>query len=95
LLSVEDERWRIAMTRPVLAAALLAAALASCSHTGGGGGSGTAPMTAPEVRQLLIDQGYADIEDLHATGQDWTAAATRNGKAVQVTVDRYGIIHIE
>jgi hypothetical protein len=86
------------MPRHLLVA--LPLALAACASLfapdrGDSGGSAMAAMTEPQVRQLLLDQGYADIAGLHATGDGWSAAATRGGKAVTVDVDRYGIIHIE
>jgi hypothetical protein len=82
------------MPRCILLA--LALALAACaSDRGDSGGSATAAMTEPQVRQLLLDQGYANVAGLHATNEGWTASATRSGKPVTVDVDRYGIIHIE
>ena len=75
--------------------ALLLVALASCA--GGAmedaGTSGT--LTEGQTLRLLNDQGYKGVHDLHRVGDQWEAAATRDGQAVTVDVDNYGIIHIK
>jgi hypothetical protein len=80
----------------LLALSVMLAACASGFGTDyGDGGSAAAVMTEPQVHQLLLDQGYADVAGLHATADGWSASATRSGRPVTVDVDRYGIIHIE
>ena len=84
---------------PRYALLALSLALAACASgfgaDDGEGGSATVAMTEPQVRQLLLDQGYANVAGLHATAEGWSASAMRGGKPVTVDVDHYGIIHIE
>ena len=56
--------------------------------------AGTASMTSDQVRQLLHNQGYTDITDLHQNGDDWVgAAATNKGTHVDFDIDKRGVIH--
>ena len=56
--------------------------------------AGTATMTSDQVTQLLHNQGYTDVTDLHQNGDDWVGAATDNaGKHVDFDMDKNGVIH--
>lgn len=51
-------------------------------------------MSAQQVTQLLHDQGYTNVRDLHQNGDDWVGAATaRSGKHVDFDIDKNGVIH--
>lgn len=55
---------------------------------------GPAAMDQQQVTQLLRDQGYEHIADLHKNGSDWIGAATtKDGGHVDFDVDKDGIIH--
>lgn len=56
--------------------------------------AGPASMTSDQVRQLLHNQGYTHITDLHQNGDDWVGAATTsNGSHVDFDIDKKGVIH--
>jgi hypothetical protein len=56
--------------------------------------AGPASMTADQVTQLLNNQGYTNIKDLHQNGDDWVGAATTsNGNHVDFDIDKSGVIH--
>lgn len=51
-------------------------------------------MTQDQVTQLLHQQGYGQISDLHKNGSDWVGAATtRDGTHVDFDIDKNGLIH--
>lgn len=56
--------------------------------------AGPASMTAQQVTQLLHNQGYTNVKDLHQNGNDWVGAATTNtGSHVDFDIDKNGVIH--
>jgi uncharacterized protein YceK len=56
--------------------------------------AGTASMTADQVKQLLHNQGYTHVTDLHQNGDDWVGGATDStGKHVIFDMDKDGVIH--
>lgn len=56
--------------------------------------AGTASMTPAQVGQLLHDEGYTDVTDLHQNGKDWVGAATnKSGDHVDFDIDKAGVIH--
>jgi uncharacterized protein YceK len=56
--------------------------------------AGTASMTTEQVEELLHNQGYTEITDLHQNGKDWIGAAVTNaGKHVDFDIDKGGVIH--
>jgi uncharacterized protein YceK len=56
--------------------------------------AGTASMTTQQVEELLQNQGYTDVTDLHQNGNDWIGAAvTSAGKHVDFDIDKGGVIH--
>lgn len=55
---------------------------------------GPASMNEQQVTQLLHDQGYGQVSDLHKNGTDWVGAATtRDGTHVDFDIDKNGVIH--
>ncbi|HLK70765.1 MAG TPA: hypothetical protein VKT19_02345 [Steroidobacteraceae bacterium] len=54
---------------------------------------GTASMNEDQITQLLYQQGYTSITDLHKNGNDWIGAATHNGQAVNFDIDKDGKIN--
>jgi hypothetical protein len=79
-----------------------ALALSACSVFGGARSSedvrtayaGPAALDQQQVTQLLNDQGYTHIENLHKNGDDWVGAATtRAGTQVDFDLDKNGVIH--
>jgi hypothetical protein len=63
--------------------------LAACA----GGPPGGVPTNVDEARRVLDQQGYVEIQNLHATGNGFEAEAQRDGKPVTVDIDGDGIIH--
>jgi hypothetical protein len=56
--------------------------------------AGTASMTAQQVTQLLHNQGYTHVTNLHQNGDDWVGAATTStGNHVDFDIDKSGVIH--
>lgn len=56
--------------------------------------AGPATMTSDQVKQLLHNQGYHEITDLHQNGDDWIGAATTStGTHVDFDIDKSGNIH--
>lgn len=56
--------------------------------------AGTASMTSDQVRQLLHNQGYTNVKDLHQNGDDWLGSATTSsGTHVDFDMDKNGVIH--
>jgi uncharacterized protein YceK len=56
--------------------------------------AGTAAMTASQVTQLLHNQGYTNVRDLHRNGDDWVGSATTSsGTHVDFDMDKNGVIH--
>lgn len=56
--------------------------------------AGPAAMTSDQVRQLLHNQGYTNVTDLHRNGDDWVGAATTStGSHVDFDIDKKGVIH--
>ncbi len=83
---------------PVAASAVLAA----CSQPGAlnvpsaaesPSGTSMAPMTEPEARQRLADQGYSNVRHLQRADGGWTCTAVLNGKHRWRSVDPDGSIH--
>ncbi len=54
---------------------------------------GPAAMNEQQVTQLLHDQGYGQVSDLHKNGSDWVGAATKDGTHVEFDIDKDGKIH--
>lgn len=55
--------------------------------------AGPASMTADQVRQLLHNQGYTHVTNLHRNGDDWLGSATTSGGAhVNFDMDKNGVI---
>lgn len=85
----------------IAGAAIVLATLSGCSYFGSGSssapppssGSSTAPINESQARQILQDEGYANVSNLHQTNNGWQASATRNGQSTTVDVDNYGIVH--
>jgi hypothetical protein len=86
------------------AAAIVASAfmlgLAACSfgspssETTKNGYVGTSSMNAGQVTQLLHNQGYTGISNLHKNGNDWVGSAVgTNGTSVDFDIDQAGVIH--
>ena len=67
----------------------LALTLGGCAGRGDAGGA----MTADRARSVLTQQGYADLQNLHAVGSGFEAQAMRNGNPVTVDIDGDGIIY--
>lgn len=56
--------------------------------------AGTASMTSHQVTQLLHNQGYTQVTNLHQNGDDWVGAAlTSTGNHVDFDIDKNGVIH--
>lgn len=56
--------------------------------------AGTSSMTEEQVAQLLHNQGYTNVTDLHQNGDDWVGAATTNtGNHVDFDMDKKGVLH--
>ncbi|HUN76518.1 MAG TPA: hypothetical protein VMU40_18535 [Steroidobacteraceae bacterium] len=56
--------------------------------------AGTANMTAQQVADLLHNEGYSHVTDLHQNGDDWLGAATTStGNHVDFDIDKSGVIH--
>lgn len=56
--------------------------------------AGPASMTADQVTQLLHNQGYTHVKDLHRNGDNWVGSATSNsGAHVDFDMDKNGVIH--
>ncbi len=54
---------------------------------------GTGSMDQPQVTQLLNEQGYADVTDLHKNGSNWVGSANKDGQTVAFDIDKNGNIH--
>jgi hypothetical protein len=54
---------------------------------------GTAAMNEDQVTQLLNQQGYTDVNNLHENGQDWIGSASKDGQVVNFDIDKSGNIH--
>jgi len=54
---------------------------------------GTSSMDQAQVTQLLNQQGFRDITNLHKNGPDWIGSATKGGNAVNFDIDKAGTIH--
>jgi len=69
--------------------------LSACSghEETGSGYVGTAVMNQDQITQLISQQGYTAIADLHKNGDDWLGAATKEGKSVSFDIDKNGAIH--
>ena len=82
-------------------AAVLVASLAACSSLYGSDSPttktsyvGTSSMGPTEVAQLLRNNGYSDIANLHKNGADWIGSAVnQSGKPVAFDVDQNGVVH--
>jgi hypothetical protein len=46
-------------------------------------------MAEADVRDLLRDQGYSDVDSVSRDGNNYRARAMQNGRSVDVTVDAY------
>jgi hypothetical protein len=85
----------------IAGAAMMLLTVSGCSYLGLGSsspppassGSSTAPINASQARQILQDEGYSNVSNLHETSNGWQASATRNGQSTTVNVDNYGIVH--
>lgn len=56
--------------------------------------AGTASMTAQQVEELLQNQGFSDVTNLHQNGDNWIGAAvTSAGKHVNFDLDKDGMVH--
>jgi TPP-dependent pyruvate/acetoin dehydrogenase alpha subunit len=65
-------------------------ALAACA---GGGSSDGPPTSVEQAQRVLVQQGYVEVQNLHATGNGFEAQAKRDGRPVTVDIDGDGIIH--
>ena len=83
-------------------ATALVASLAACSSLYGSDSSpttktsyvGTSSMGPTEVGQLLRNNGYSHISNLHKNGADWIGSAVnQSGKPVAFDVDQNGVVH--
>jgi hypothetical protein len=54
---------------------------------------GTSSMDQDQVMQLLNQQGYTDVTNLHKNGPDWIGAATKDGSTMTFDIDKNGKIH--
>lgn len=54
---------------------------------------GTAAMNEDQVTQLLNQQGYTDVTNLHENGQNWIGSASKGGQIVNFDIDKNGNIH--
>lgn len=54
---------------------------------------GTASMNEQQIEQLLSQQGYTDVSDLHKNGDDWFGGAQKDGHVVNLDIDKSGTIH--
>ena len=55
---------------------------------------GPSAMNEQQVTQLLHEQGYGQVSDLHKNGSDWVGAATtKDGSRVDFDIDKDGVIH--
>ena len=87
----------------IAAAAIMLATLSGCHYFGSesseapppSSGSSTAPINESQARQILQDEGYGNISNLHQTDNGWQASAMRNGQSTTVGVDNYGIVHTQ
>lgn len=86
----------------IAGAAMMLLTVSGCHYFGGSGsssepaatsGSSAAPISGGQARQILRDEGYSNITNLHETDNGWQASATRNGRSTTVNVDNYGIVH--
>ena len=53
---------------------------------------GTASMNSDQVTQLLVQNGYEDITNLHKNGQDWVGSARKDGTPVNFDIGKDGTI---
>jgi hypothetical protein len=53
---------------------------------------GTASMDENQVTQLLNQQGYTDVTNLHKNGPDWIGSASKDGQVVTFDIDKGGNI---
>jgi hypothetical protein len=51
---------------------------------------GTGAMNEDQVTQLLNQQGYTDVTNLHENGQDWIGSASKDGQVVNFDIDKHG-----
>lgn len=54
---------------------------------------GTGSLDESQVTQLLNNDGYHDVTNLHKNGQDWVGSATKSGNPVDFDIDPTGTIH--
>lgn len=54
---------------------------------------GTASMNQEQILQLLTEQGYTNVTDLHKNGDDWFGGAQKDGRLVNLDIDKGGDIH--
>lgn len=54
---------------------------------------GTSSMNKEQILQLLSQQGYTDVSDLHKNGDDWFGGAQKDGHVVNFDIDKGGTIH--
>jgi len=73
--------------------AMLATAACSGREAVRSGYVGTATMSEDQVTELLTQNGYQDVTNLHKNGQDWVGAANKDGSPVTFDIDKDGAIH--
>lgn len=74
-------------------AGLLVLLLGGCAHEDVKSSYvGTSAMNEQEVTQLLNQQGYTDVVNLHENGQDWIGSASKDGHVVNFDIDKNGNI---
>ena len=54
---------------------------------------GTASMDESQVMQLLNQNGYQEVTNLHKNGANWVGSAEKDGTAVAFDINKDGKIH--
>lgn len=54
---------------------------------------GTASMSKEQILQILSQQGYTEVTDLHKNGEDWFGSAQKDGRVMNLDIDKGGTIH--
>jgi hypothetical protein len=82
-----------AIPLPCCAALLVLLSGCAAHETVKSGYVGTATMNEDQVTQLLNQQGYTEVTNLHENGQDWIGSANKGGQVVNFDIDKRGNIH--
>jgi hypothetical protein len=79
----------------LLCSVLLSSALSACAVHEDVKSSyvGTASMDQSQVMQLLNQNGYQEVTNLHKNGPNWVGSAAKDGAAVTFDIDKDGKIH--